>query len=224
MYFVSCFFVFWLLLVCSSVCCCSLTWLLPTYCSRSLFPACYSFAWFPTCYSPRVVTLQLLLQVVLLSSGSPFLLLLHIVVPPAWLLLTCYSPAWLLTYYSPCGYSMSLLPTYCSHGGCSSLVAFAFFKVHLTSLIVATPRLLLSYSSLACCSPTPASRVTPYLLVAACVSLDVTFHLIFFLQAMFGATTIKQKPASKASFFFQKNFTFYLNIFRSFLKKIVNFL
>jgi len=36
---------------------------------------------------------------------------------------------------------------------------------------------------------------------------------------MFGATTIKQKPASKVSFFFSKNFHFLFEHFQKFLKK-----
>jgi hypothetical protein len=78
--------------------------------------------------------------------------------------------------------------------------------------------LLLSYSS----PPPPLSRVTPYLLVAVCRLCFLgwySFHLIFFLQAMFGATTIKQKPASKVSFFFSKKTHFLFEHFQKFFKK-----
>ncbi len=107
-----------LLLVCSNVCGYSLTWLLPTCCSTLLFPACYSFAWFPLAIPWRGYS-----SVLVPNRSSLTWFPACFVVPhncsPTWLLLTCYSPAWLPTYYSPCGYNMSLPLACCSPCGYS---------------------------------------------------------------------------------------------------------
>ncbi len=206
------------------MCCYFLTWLLPIYCSRSLFPACYSFAWFPTCYSLACYSS------VVAPSRSSFMWFPTCFVTPhgcstAWLLLTCYSLKLLPTYYSPSGYTMSLFPACCSLNGCFSLVAFVFLGTSsppyccyslLVAPLMATPRLLVA----------PSLLLLTCLLVAACHLCFLgwySFYLIFFLQVVFGAITIKQKPTSKVSFF-SKNFTFYLNIFKSFFYNFSIFL
>ncbi len=97
---------------------CSLTWLLPTCCSRSFFFACCSLAWLPTCF--------------VAPCYYSFMWLLFIYCFPTWLPI-CYSHAWLFLRVAPCPWSllppmatpprcfMSLLLTCCS----------LFFKVPL---------------------------------------------------------------------------------------------
>lgn len=98
-----------LLLVCSHVCCYSLTWLLPS---------CCSLAWLPTCFATPPHGCSSLATPL---SGS------RLVVPCSYsLFLTCYSFEWLFACCSmfllfaphslfPPGYSMSLLLACCFH-------------------------------------------------------------------------------------------------------------
>ncbi len=123
------------------------------------------------------------------------------------LLLPCMAPHLLLPLWL---HTMSLLPACCSLGGCFSLLFFlgtssppyCCYSMPV-ALLLATPCLLVAPPLVTPYLLVAPPLVAPYLLVAyhLCFLGWYSFHLIFFLQVVFGAIVTKQRVTAQCELF-----------------------